>query len=96
MRKGTFVSDDLWVWDENGDLRTPVDSELGHRFYREDGKVKDRYNGVSDNEVRRIDWEAALERNLAAIEEWEAAEEPKGPRPADLPPLVLPEEPEAE
>jgi hypothetical protein len=97
MRNGFFTEIGNWVWDENGDLRTPVDSNLGHRFYLEDGEVKDRYNGVSDNSVREIDHEQAMERNVAEIAAWEALPEPKGSRPPDLPPLVLPgEEPEAE
>jgi hypothetical protein len=97
MRNGYFGTLGNWIWDENGEMRTPVDSNLGHRFYLEDGVVKDRYNGVSDNRVREIDHEAAMERNAEEIAAWEAAPEPKGPRPVELPPLVLPgEEPEAE
>ena len=75
------------VADENGELTLPVESNLWHRFEIVDGAIVDKYNGVSDAEVRRLDHEAALERNLADIAAWDAAEEKVGVRPLPLPPL---------
>ena len=39
----------------DGDYDLPVKSVLGHRFKLVDGKVVDRYNGVTDDEVKRLD-----------------------------------------
>lgn len=46
---------DWGVIGPEGDYDLPVDSTLGHRFQLVDGKVIDRYDGVSDDEVRKQD-----------------------------------------
>lgn len=84
--KVSIVNDEI-VKDENGELVLPIESNLWHRFEIVEGTIVDKYDGVSDAEVRRIDHEAALERNVAAIAEWDAAEEKIGERPLPLPPL---------
>lgn len=91
MAKGYFEGA-VFVFNEDGEFETPVESNLAHRFALEDGVIVDKYNGVSDVEVRQIDHEAAAERVAAAQAAWDAAEEKVGLRPADLPELVTAEE----
>ena len=86
--KVSIVNDEI-VADENGSLTLPVESNLWHRFEIVDGAIVDKYNGVSDDEVRRIDHAEATARTEAAIAEWDAAEEKIGPRPLPLPPLDI-------
>ena len=84
--KVSIVNGEIFA-DESGALTLPIESNLWHRFEIVEGTIVDKYDGVSDAEVRRIDHEAALERNAAAIAEWDAAEEKIGERPLPLPPL---------
>ncbi|CAA7615688.1 hypothetical protein [Magnetospirillum sp. UT-4] len=53
---------DWGVIGPEGDHDLPVKSVLGHRFQLVDGEVIDRYDGVTDDEVRRIDDERVAER----------------------------------
>lgn len=91
MAKGNFVGN-VFVFNEDGEFETPIESRLPHRFALEDGNIVDKYNGVSDAEVRRLDHEAAVERTAALQAAWDAAEEKVGLRPADLPELAPLEE----
>lgn len=91
MAKGTFVGN-VFVFNEDGEFETPIESSLSHRFSLEDGNIVDKYNGASDAEVRQIDHAAAVERTAALQAAWDAAEEKAGPRPADLPELAPLEE----
>lgn len=43
-----------------GEYSVPYASKLGHRFSLVDGQVVDKYNGVTDEEVKQIDYEAAV------------------------------------
>ena len=52
---------------ENGDYDLPIESDLPHRFELKDGAVVDKYDGVSDEEVKRIDHEAAIAAREAVI-----------------------------
>lgn len=75
------------VADENGTLTLPIESNLWHRFEVVDGAIVDKYNGVTDLEVRQqdhVDAQANLDVKQA---EWDAAEVKIGERPLDLPPL---------
>jgi hypothetical protein len=45
---------------ENGEYDLPIESDLPHRFELKNGVVLDKYDGVSDDEVKRIDHEAAI------------------------------------
>lgn len=58
--KLSFTSAGNAYIDENGEYEVSIDSTLGHRFSLVDGAVVDKYDGVSDEEVRRIDHEAAI------------------------------------
>lgn len=83
------------VLDPNGEYDLPFESKLMHRFALVDGQIVDKYNGVSDTQVRVVDHEAAMARNQEEIAAWEALDEEakeKTPRPIELPPLTLPEE----
>lgn len=51
-----------------GDYKLPVASVLGHRFQLVDGKVVDRYGGVSDDEVRKLDADRVAEQQTADLE----------------------------
>lgn len=44
----------------DGEYEVDIDSRLGHRFSLVDGQVVDKYNGVSDDEVKQIDYAAAV------------------------------------
>jgi hypothetical protein len=72
---------------ENGDYDLPIESDLPHRFKLEDGVVVDKYNGVSDDEVKRIDHEAAIAAREEIIAKVEAGEEEEINIPAEIPPL---------
>lgn len=72
---------------ENGDHDLPIESDLPHRFELKDGVVLDKYNGVSDDEVRRIDHEAAVAAREAIIAKVEAGDEIEANIPPEVPPL---------
>jgi hypothetical protein len=72
---------------ENGDYDLPIESDLPHRFELKDGVVLDKYNGVSDDEVKRIDHEAAIAEREAIIAKVAAGDEEDINIPAELPPL---------
>lgn len=72
---------------ENGDYELPIDSDLPHRFELKDGVVVDKYNGVSDEEVKQIDHEAAVAARAEIIAKVEAGEEEEVNIPAEIPPL---------
>ena len=72
---------------ENGEYDLPIESDLPHRFELKDGVVLDKYNGVSDDEVKRIDHEAAIAAREAVIAAVEAGDEVEANVPAELPSL---------
>jgi hypothetical protein len=72
---------------EQGEYDLPIESDLPHRFELKDGVVIDKYNGVSDDEVKEIDWQAAVDNRLAIIAKVEAGEEDESNIPAEVPPL---------
>ena len=72
---------------ENGDYDLPIESDLPHRFELKDGVVIDKYDGVSDDEVKRIDHEAAIAIREEIIAKVEAGDEEEASIPAELPPL---------
>lgn len=59
---------DWGVIGPEGDYDLPVDSTLGHRFHLVEGKVVDRYDGVTDDEVRERDAESVAERQAQDLE----------------------------
>ena len=59
---------DWGVIGPEGDHDLPVDSVLGHRFQLVDGEVIDRYDGVTDDEVRRLDAERVVERQAEELQ----------------------------
>ena len=59
---------DWGVIGPEGDHDLPVDSSLGHRFQLVDGKVVDRYDGVTDDEVREIDAARVIERQAEELQ----------------------------
>lgn len=91
--KANFSEDGLicWIDNENGQYDLPIESTLPHRFKLVDGEVVDKYKGVTDDKVRELDHADAAKAVKDAQDAWDADEsENKGPRPVDLPPLVLP------
>jgi hypothetical protein len=72
---------------ENGEYDLPIESDLPHRFELKDGVVLDKYNGVSDDEVKRIDHEAAIAAREVIIAAVEAGDEVEANIPAELPSL---------
>lgn len=80
--------------DDSGDVDLPVASSLPHRFEVVDGVIVDKYNGISDREVRIQDHAEAQARVDEAQAAWDALpeEERVGERPLDLPELTLPED----
>jgi len=52
----------------DGDYKLPVASVLGHRFQLVDGKVVDRYDGVSDDEVKKIDEERTQQKQADELQ----------------------------
>jgi hypothetical protein len=60
--KISFLHSDEWgVISPDGDYDLPVKSILGHRFKLVDGAVEDRYNGVTDKQVKTLDAKKAAE-----------------------------------
>ena len=59
---------DWGVIGPEGDHDLPVDSVLGHRFQLVDCEVIDRYDGVTDDEVRRLDAERVVERQAEELQ----------------------------
>ncbi|KIL99108.1 hypothetical protein CCC_01901 [Paramagnetospirillum magnetotacticum MS-1] len=59
---------DWGVIGPEGDHDLPVDSVLGHRFQLVDGEVIDRYDGVTDDEVREIDAERVVARQAEELQ----------------------------
>ena len=58
--KLNFTSNGLAEISEDGEYSVKVTSVLGHRFSLVDGKVVDKYDGVSDAKVKEIDHAAAI------------------------------------
>jgi hypothetical protein len=82
-------------FNENGEYETDIVTSLPHRLSVVDGVVVDKYPGMTDNEVKIADHEAALERLAQDRAEWDELDDEikaKVERPADLPELDLPEE----
>jgi hypothetical protein len=65
-----------------GKYDAPIESALPHRFELRDGVVIDKYDGVSDEEVRVIDHAAATQ---AALDHVDAD---GNPAPLDPPPAL--------
>ena len=59
---------DWGVIGPEGDHDLPVDSTLGHRFQLVYGEVIDRYDGVTDDEVREVDAERVVERQAEELQ----------------------------
>ena len=59
---------DWGVIGPDGDFKLPVASVLGHRFQLVDGKVVDRYDGVSDDEVKKIDEERTQQKQADELQ----------------------------
>ena len=59
---------DWGVIGPDGDFKLPVASVLGHRFQLVDGKVVDRYDGVSDDEVKKIDEERIQQKQADELQ----------------------------
>ena len=59
---------DWGVIGPEGDHDLPVDSTRGHRFQLVDGEVIDRYDGVTDDEVREVDAERVVERQAEELQ----------------------------
>ena len=72
---------------ENGDYDLPIESDLPHRFELRDGVVVDKYDGVSDDEVKRIDHERAIAEREAMIAAVEAGDEVEANIPPEIPAL---------
>jgi hypothetical protein len=70
VTKMDFMPNGLAVIDPNGEYSANVVSVLGHRFSLVGGKVVDKYNGVTDDEVKAADHVVAeaLEVERAAAE----------------------------
>jgi hypothetical protein len=68
VNKISFPHSNEWgVISPDGDYDLPVKSILGHRFKLVDGAVEDRYNGVTDKQVKTIDAKKAAEMDTANI-----------------------------
>lgn len=61
-------SDDWGVISPNGQFKLPVPSKLGHRFQLVDGKVVDRYGGITDDEVKQQDADTVASQQTAELE----------------------------
>jgi len=61
-------SNDWGVIGPDGDFKLPVSSVLGHRFQLVDGKVIDHYDGVSDDEVQKIDEDHAQQKQADELQ----------------------------
>lgn len=66
----------------DGKYDAPVESIFPHRFDLKNGVVIDKYDGVSDDEVRVIDHAAAVKAAL------ENVDEDGNPAPLDPPPAL--------
>lgn len=58
--KISFLETGTAIIHPDGEYEVNIDSKLGHRFSLVDGVVVDKYNGVSDEEVKQIDHAAAV------------------------------------
>ena len=68
VSKISFPHGNDWgVIGPEGDHDLPVDSTLGHRFQLVDGEVIDRYDGVTDDEVREVDAARVVERQAEEL-----------------------------
>jgi hypothetical protein len=63
-----------YIDEDNGTHSFDIDSVLGHRFRIIDGLAQDIYNGVSDNEVRRLDHLKAQQERQEKIANGEEVE----------------------
>ena len=61
-------SDDWGVIGPNGQFKLPVPSKLGHRFQLVDGKVVDRYGGITDDEVKQQDADTVASQQATELE----------------------------
>ena len=61
-------SNDWGVIGPDGDYKLPVASLLGQRFQLVDGMVVDRYDGVSDDEVKKIDEERTQQKQADELQ----------------------------
>ncbi len=61
-------SDDWGVISPDGDYKLPVKSTLGHRFQLIDGKVVDRYDGITDDKVKEQDADDVAKQREAELE----------------------------
>ena len=61
-------SDDWGVIGPSGQFKLPVPSKLGHRFQLVDGKVVDRYGGITDDEVKQQDADTVASQQAAELE----------------------------
>lgn len=69
MKKVQFTFDGKFCeFAENGEYELPIESELLHRFVLEDGVVVDKYDGITDHEVRVLDHEAATKAALENVD----------------------------
>lgn len=66
-------SDDWGVISPDGGYKLPVKSTLGHRFQLVDGKVVDRYDGISDDEVKQQDADDEAKQQKAELEDARSA-----------------------
>jgi len=87
--------DGVASFNENGEYETDIVTSLPHRLSVVDGVVVDKYPGMTDNEIKIADHEAARELLIAEQAEYDALApeiKSKVERPVDLPELDLPEE----
>lgn len=70
VTKMNFTLNGLAIIDPDGEYSANVESVLGHRFSLVDGKVVDKYDGITDDEVKAADHVVAeaLEVERAAAE----------------------------
>lgn len=70
VTKMSFLDNGLAVIKDDGEYSVNIESVLGHRFSLVDGKVVDKYNGITDDEVKAADHAVAeaLEAERAAAE----------------------------
>jgi hypothetical protein len=61
-------SNDWGIISPDGKYDLPVKSILGHRFRLVDGVVEDRYDGVTDKQVKTLDAKKAAEMDTANLE----------------------------
>jgi hypothetical protein len=72
---------------ENGEFDLPIESNLPHRFELKDGVVLDKYDGVTDDQVKVIDHERAIAYREELIVKAKDEDEAEGNIPAELPAL---------